>query len=497
MDVRLKLLAVQCTVHINAKVLSASAVVFVAFPIFLFVCFWIRFPFNLLLFLTIGVVLWLMCRSLSHHHAKTVKMSYRQIVLLIILAGILAVISGAGGFVLQRGDWTKHNVILNDLIHYPWPVYYGASAYVADTTLVYYLGYYLPAALIGKLLGWRGAELVLGAYTFVGAFLFVLLLRVRQSFTVRSVLLFFLLSGLDIVGNLILTRGPIDISHLETYAYGLQLPSPISQITWVPQHTISAWLFTILISYALDNDLWRYVPFLIVLSLLWSPFVTAGLAIMYVPLYLMKFTRSPDIHALWMAIAGMPLMAVILVYYQSRIPILNDSLSLYWLNYASIGSSRLVTHMVVLTLLELLIFVPLLWYRARESRRETLIGVWIIVVLFGISMFTYGTANDWMMRASMPALTLLGMILVPRLETIVRRGGVFAILILAVFLLGAVTPITQIIVLKDVSNPATNEQPDRDMRFAHEKYGVIHQQYMGSASRSFGRLFGAYPRRAP
>ncbi len=38
----------------------------------------------------------------------------------------------------------------------------------------------------------------------------------------------------------------------------------------------------------------------------------------------------------------------------------------------------------------------------------------------------------------------------------------------------------------------TNQRPDRNMITAHIKYNVLHTQYMGLATKAFGRIFGNY-----
>ena len=74
--------------------------------------------------------------------------------------------SGVGGFGPQDMDWHKHNAVLMDLIRSPWPVVYEADG--DRMALVYYVAYYLPAAVAGKLAGWRAANLALLAWTWIG-----------------------------------------------------------------------------------------------------------------------------------------------------------------------------------------------------------------------------------------------------------------------------------------------------------------------------------------
>lgn len=63
---------------------------------------------------------------------------------------IWCIFSGQGAYVSQAGDWGKHNVLLEDLIHYEWPVRYDLKD---GGIMDYYIAGYLLPALIGKIYG--------------------------------------------------------------------------------------------------------------------------------------------------------------------------------------------------------------------------------------------------------------------------------------------------------------------------------------------------------
>ena len=68
---------------------------------------------------------------------------------------------GAGGFGVGTYDWAnKHNLIFADLVRFSWPVvYHGEGTPSSGLMLVYYVGYYLPAALVGKVMGWHAGNI--------------------------------------------------------------------------------------------------------------------------------------------------------------------------------------------------------------------------------------------------------------------------------------------------------------------------------------------------
>lgn len=466
-------------------------IAYLTIPLYIFVTFWTRQPFSWLLvaLLTLSLFLYLKSNKLNAFIILLNKKSISIIVALFLTTLFLAVISGAGGYVIQRGDWTKHNVILNDLLNNKWPVYYGAGAYVSDTTLVYYLAYYLPSALFGKYFGgWGTVQVFTFIYTFVGVLLFcIAILQEKVKFWILP--LFFLVSGADVVGNVIFGKLPISITHLESYAKTLQLPSFISQITWAPQHTISAWIYAYLIFSDIKNKkMGQNYIFYIGTSLIWSPFVAASIALVSLPFI---FRSKLNLKTLTLSISGTIFGSIILLYFKSQINILNDRFSLFWNPSNSVWDN--LSLMSVFLIIDIFVFIPIIIFVQKSlSKTEYILAWWCVFLLFIISFFRLGAANDWQLRTSPLIFTILILIIVKNIGELKHAGKLLKIYTVTIFLLGLVTSISQVIVLKDISNPATNERPDRNMLQSHIKYGVIHQQYMGSASRLFGKLVGNY-----
>ena len=75
-------------------------------------------------------------------------------ILLIVIAAIWVWQSGIGGFWAQSKDYPWRNAIYRDIVLRDWPVYYK----LYDSALVYYIAFWLPPALIGKLALLLGAN---------------------------------------------------------------------------------------------------------------------------------------------------------------------------------------------------------------------------------------------------------------------------------------------------------------------------------------------------
>jgi hypothetical protein len=193
--------------------------------------------------------------------------------------------AGAGHFLFANADWHVRDAVLHDLVASPWPVGYGLLD-GHESLLRAPVAFYLPAALIGKLLGLYPAHLVMALWTAAGASLFLLqvfsLVPARGAVIALTAAVIVLFSGFDLIGNLINT-GPRFIAtwqialHLEWWAGSYQYSSMTTQLFWVPNHALGGWLLIGLMARnprhaALD----ALLPMLAVAAALWSPLSAVG-----------------------------------------------------------------------------------------------------------------------------------------------------------------------------------------------------------------------------
>jgi hypothetical protein len=108
---------------------------------------------------------------------------YSLTFLLVIIAVLF---SGVGGFSIQDGDYIKHNSFFFDLTNYSWPLAYEKTGVDdAPRMLNTYLAYYLPSALVGKLMGFSFGYFFSFIWVCLG--LFLTLLWISQFTSKRSV----------------------------------------------------------------------------------------------------------------------------------------------------------------------------------------------------------------------------------------------------------------------------------------------------------------------
>ena len=82
-----------------------------------------------------------------------------------------SVFGGIDHLVFANADWHTRDAVLHDLVSSPWPVGYGLLE-GTETMLRAPVGFYLPAALVGKGTGLAMAHGALGIWTAAGATLF-------------------------------------------------------------------------------------------------------------------------------------------------------------------------------------------------------------------------------------------------------------------------------------------------------------------------------------
>lgn len=213
------------------------------------------------------------------------KVSRSQLLLLFLAALFLVLQSGIGGYGPQDTDWLKHNAILKDLIERPWPVVYEYEG--VKLPLVYYLAYYLPAALAGKIGGWDAANQVLLVWSLAGLVLALLWFRALVGRAGAGVLVFFVFfSGIDSLGvfydELIYSElsNPLKWWHIEWWARNWSYQSNITLLWWVPQMALAGWILTALVMHSLQRRKCARDGLLYLgISPLWSPFLSIGLAV--------------------------------------------------------------------------------------------------------------------------------------------------------------------------------------------------------------------------
>jgi hypothetical protein len=229
---------------------------YLTLPFMIFCMGWLRLPIAIPVTTLVLWALWRLFKQVSSSQFPIPREVSRLPIYLLLITGIWVFLSGVGGYAFQNWDHHWRNAVLRDLITYDWPVVYSAPDRGPLKMLAYYVGYWLPSALVGKAFGWKAANFFLFLWTWLGVFLVTLHLSLKlKASLIKVAFLLILFSGMDALGPLLFasdypTLWP-PIQHLEIWAGNLQYSSFTTQLFWVFNQAVPAWLCIVLI---LDNN---------------------------------------------------------------------------------------------------------------------------------------------------------------------------------------------------------------------------------------------------
>jgi len=350
---------------------------------------------------------------------------------------MLFLLGGEGRLFYANTDWTVRNAVLRDLAANPWPFVYDAPS--GSLLLRAPLGMYLGPGLIGKGLGFHAAEVAL---LLQNSALLTLLLGIGSTLyrstrdRVIALTVFTGFSGMDVLGQLIAHQSLL--LHLEQWA-DLQYTSHLAQAFWVPQHAMAGWAFALLYLMWVE----RRIPRVVMLA-------AAPMLALFSPLALIGCLPFAA-HA---GIAG--LRDRTLEKRDFLLPAITSIVSVPSLIYLTAAGSSVsskfekmpLNSYIVFIILEVAVYIFAL-YKMRDRTRFGPATATIVLVVLLIAPFgKIGDAADFVMRASIPALAVLSLIIA---DLLIRRPAaddkslkVARNCALVAFCIGLCTPISEI-----------------------------------------------------
>jgi hypothetical protein len=436
--------------------LKITAILYLAIPIFIFIigyCRWfISLPFMLM-------QTWIVSRIIRSYkqESEVDGQEWRKWFPALITLAAWVLLSGIGGYMFQNADHDTRNAIFRDLINFDWPVTYhqDTGAGTQAFGLVYYIGYWLPAALVGKLAGWKVANLVLFLWTLLGVFLTAALIRRRiKSTLLFAAILLISFSGLDFLGkSLVSISGIVDypplwppISHLEWWSVMFQYSSFTTQLFWVFNQAIPCWVVMGLLLSGIEK---RHILFVWSLGFFLSPISMT----IFLPYLVFLISQPPRMKA---QAIGRPQNTIIVDLKERLLGVfsLENLLGgglIFLVSMAYYSSSPNGTRfgLVMLKpsiLILLLFFITfdylLLWFLLRPQHRKDP-GFYLAgLILFVIPFFSMGKGYDFSMRTS---LTYLYLLMVWSGEALIKPATrAFKIALIVMLAIGALTPLYEI-----------------------------------------------------
>lgn len=213
-----------------------GAYIYVFLPTLIFVLFWLRPVLAVIvgLFIVYGIyigfreeeALW----KPEWNRDNIIKLS-----VVLVLICLWVMYSGTGGSVWQYGDHMYRNTLYKMLVDYSWPVE-TISVRGTERALTYYFGFWLPAALVGKITGSYAAGLVFMQFWALAGLFSIYWFLCEKSRKVRLwfLLVFIFFGGLDGIGRyLTMDYYPQVGNRFEWWAVIYNYPSFTNQLFWV------------------------------------------------------------------------------------------------------------------------------------------------------------------------------------------------------------------------------------------------------------------------
>lgn len=353
----------------------------------------------------------------------------------IAIATTILAIGGEGRFFYSNADWRLRDALLRDMALHPWPFVYATPDGIE--LLRAPIAMYLLPALGGKLGGQAGGDIALLVQN---ALLDGLLLALGSTlFETRRARLIALgcflgFSGIDMIGQLIAGHAGLltPTAHLEGWG-ATQYSATITLFFWVPQHAFAGWCGALAVLFWRTGKVGPRVPLLLFpLSLLWSPLAGMGLLPFMAWIAADSVLRRRVTRADVLAVAGALLLALpSLLYLKS--------------GGESVGARIYPLAPAFYLLFELLEVIPFLLAAASVAKGRFGPGLYAIVAvsLLLIPFGQIGWSVDFAMRASIPSLMILSLLVAEALATRARTmpGRPQLLICLA---LGGLTPAAEI-----------------------------------------------------
>lgn len=297
--------------------LERASIIYLALPLLIFLLGFLNWGWMIVCTASLCAALWFCFKNAAVNNAPEsvllppppprgggdALISRGQIIFCFAAALFVCLWIGPGGWGEQSYDWDKHNPMLWHLATQPWPVLLELEG--DNLFLVYYIAYYLPAGLIGKLTGsLTAADHALLLWTACGVLLALLWLYAFARGAGKWILaLFFLFSGLDLVGVFaigaenhsphILFFGHTSIDAWAVHLWEYEFNSNLQALSWVPQQAVPGWIITGLLLRALAAGLLpRRAAFFVALAPLWSIFAAFALVIFFALEWLWEAARK-------------------------------------------------------------------------------------------------------------------------------------------------------------------------------------------------------------
>ena len=399
-------------------ILYINSIILIVTPVLLFFIFFLKYYIGIPMSI---LTLYFVFKMINNYSYQEIVISKKYILFLLIVLFLWLYFSGIGNYSFQNIDFNIRNATFRDLIQYPWPVKYNGYGFT------YYLAFFLPSALIGKITTYEIGNLFLFLYSyFCMIHIIYLINRYLKNCSYLTILLFIFFSGFDVLCSF---SKIFSLDTLEWWNGIMQYSSNTTLLYWCFNQAIPIWMITALLLNIHDS---KSILFIVTLSFFYSPYATIGL----VPILLYLFFKysSSIIHDLFSleVLFGFLVFLILGFYYTS-----GNGVYVKGLLFSFMNNKIDILFVYLLFIIIEVLFYFILTYR--DNKNNILYQI-ILFELVLIPLFLMSPANDFCMRASIPCLFILMVYFIQYMENYSKKS-VFVYFLL---LLSFVVPIVEI-----------------------------------------------------
>lgn len=434
---------------LHSNVLLAGVYLYITVPFLLFALGWLHAWLSVPLCALVAVGL---CRMVKLSKPLWTpdfdKKTLVKLAAALVIITVWVFFSGIGKFSWQTEDHAVRNVLYIMLVEQPWPIVDmnpPPEYFAGPVAFSYYFGYWLPAALVGKLLGlfWGDVFQVVWAIAGIGLLYWLLLAGTVKKVVLWPLWVFIFFSGLDWVATMVMKGHWINVvtatPHLEQWANIFQYSSHTTQLYWVFNQAIPAWVLTALFFAQRDN---RGMGLLWGANLLNSTLPMVGL----LPLAAYFALRNQKENEGQLRAPG--LAKSVLTFENVTGVLVALVLTLFITTNNQTGGLNILLYMfgelwalyLLFIALEVGVFFALVWRYQHKNPLFYLAGGLLLV----FPWIQLGPGIDFCMRASIPPLVILCIFVVQALaQSREKRHWVTLGLLCLVLVVGAMTAQTE------------------------------------------------------
>lgn len=237
---------------IRTRIVVAATYVYLILPFLIFAGGYLKIGYAIPVML---IVAGSMMKAIREEMISDMPALGKKEVLKLASAGVIilvwVILSGIGGVFYQNGDHQHRNAVFNCLVNLKWPAAHGMThgGGALMRALIYYIGFWLPSALVGKLFSLQAGYIFQIFWAWAGLMLMYCLLCVlRKKVELWPLMVLIFFSGLDVIRQNLYSYTPLfSTGYLDFSKHNFNYASFITDLNGPYNTTIPCFLATMLV----------------------------------------------------------------------------------------------------------------------------------------------------------------------------------------------------------------------------------------------------------